>query len=304
MFARQRYRLRLPSRTLRLGERTVIMGILNVTPDSFYAGGRYPDAQLAVEQALEMEQAGADILDIGGESTRPGADPISADEEIARVLPVLESLQGKLRIPISLDTQKVIVAEAGLKAGVEIINDVSGLRSDPELADLVKSRAAALVLMHMRGSPKSMHKGPFARDAMRDIVQGMRTSIAIARRAGISKSKLLLDPGIGFGKNYRQNFEVLARLPELARLGYPLVVGASRKTFIGWALGGKRQVWPPEKRQWGTAGAVTTAILNGAHIVRVHDVSEMGQVARVVDLVLSAASRARSGRETTVRYNW
>jgi len=294
MFARQRYRLRLPSRTLRLGERTVIMGILNVTPDSFYAGGRYPDAQLAVERAFEMEQAGADILDIGGESTRPGADPISTDEEIARVLPVLESLQGKLRIPISLDTQKVIVAEAGLKAGVEIINDVSGLRGDPELADLVRSRAAALVLMHMRGSPKSMHKGPFARDAMRDIAQGLRASIAIARRAGIPKSKLLLDPGIGFGKNYRQNFEVLARLPELARLGYPLVVGASRKTFIGWALGGKRQVWPPENRQWGTAGAVTTAILNGAHIVRVHDVSEMGQVARVADLV-SAASRARSG---------
>ena len=303
MFTRQRYRLRLPSRTLRLGERTLIMGILNVTPDSFYAGGRYPDAQLAVERAFEMEQAGADILDIGGESTRPGADPISTDEEIARVLPVLESLQGKLRIPISLDTQKVIVAEAGLKAGVEIINDVSGLRGDPELADLVRSRAAAMVLMHMRGSPKSMHKGPFARDAMRDIAHGLRASIAIARRAGIPKSKLLLDPGIGFGKNYRQNFEVLARLPELARLGYPLVVGASRKTFIGWALGGKRQVWPPEKRQWGTASAVTTAILNGAHIVRVHDVSEMGQVARVADLVLSAVSRARSGRETTVRYN-
>jgi len=292
MFTRLRYRLRLPSRTLRLGERTLIMGILNVTPDSFYAGGRYPDAPSAVRRAFEMEQAGADILDIGGESTRPGADPISADEEIARVLPVLESLQGKLRIPISLDTQKATVAEAGLRTGVEIINDVSGLRTDPQLAHLVKSRGAALVLMHMRGSPRSMHKGPFARDVIRDIAQGLRASIAGARRAGISESKLLLDPGIGFGKNYKQNFEALARLPELARLGYPLVVGASRKMFIGWALGGERQVWPAEKREWGTAAAVTTAILNGAHIVRVHDVNEMSQVARIADSVLSAASSA------------
>jgi dihydropteroate synthase len=291
MFTRLRHRLRLPSRTLRLGQRTLIMGILNVTPDSFYAGGRYPDAQSAVRQAFELEQAGADILDIGGESTRPGADPISADEEIARVLPVLESLQGKLRIPISLDTQKATVAEAGLRTGVEIINDVSGLRTDPQLAHLVRSRGAALVLMHIRGSPRSMQKGPFARDVIRDIVQGLRASIAGAHRAGIPESKLLLDPGIGFGKNYKQNFEVLARLPELARLGYPLVVGASRKMFIGWALGGKRQVWPAEKREWGTAAAVTTAILNGAHIVRVHDVNEMSQVARIADLILSVAGR-------------
>lgn len=292
MFTRSRYRLRLPSRTLRLGERTLIMGILNVTPDSFYAGGRYLDAQLAVERAFELEQAGADILDIGGESTRPGSDPISADEEIARVLPVLESLQGKLRIPVSLDTQKAAVAEAGLRYGVEIINDVSGLRSDPRIAGLIKSRDAALVLVHMRGSPRSMHKGPFARDVIHDIVQGLRASIADARRAGIPKSKLLLDPGIGFGKNYKQNFEVIARLPELARLGYPLVVGASRKKFIGWALGGKQQVWPAEKREWGSAAAITTAILNGAHIVRVHDVNEMSQAARIADLILSAAGRS------------
>ena len=291
MFTRLRYRLRLPSHTLQLGERTLIMGILNVTPDSFYGGGRYPDTQSAVRRAFELEQAGADILDIGGESTRPGADPISADEEIARVLPVLESLQGKLRIPISLDTQKALVAEAGLRTGVEIINDVSGLRTDPQLADLVRSRGAALVLMHMRGSPKSMHKGPFARNVIRDIVQGLRASIAGARRAGIPESKLLLDPGIGFGKNYKQNFEVLARLPELARLGYPLVVGASRKMFIGWALGGRRHVWPAEKREWGTAAAVTTAILNGAHIVRVHDVNEISQVARIADLILSTDGR-------------
>lgn len=291
MFTRAPYTLRLPSRTLRLGERTLIMGVLNVTPDSFYAGGRYADAQLAVRRGFELEQAGADILDIGAESTRPGADSISADEELARLLPVLEGLQGKLRIPISLDTQKATVAEVGLRNGVEIINDVSGLRSDPKIADRVKSRGAGLVLGHMRGTPRSMHKGPFARDVMRDIAQGLRASIAAARRAGISESKLLLDPGIGFGKNYKQNFEALARLPELSRLGYPLVVGPSRKIFIGWALGGKRQIWPAEKREWGTAAAVTTAILSGAHVLRVHDVNEMSQVARIADLVLSAAGR-------------
>jgi dihydropteroate synthase len=291
MFARRRYRLRLPSRTLRLGERTLIMGILNVTPDSFYAGGRFPDAQLAIERAVELEKAGADIIDIGGESTRPGADPISADEEIGRILPVLEGLQGKLRIPISLDTQKTAVAEVGLRNGVRIINDVSGLRTDPLLAQLVKSQGAALILMHMRGAPRSMHKGPFARDVIRDIVQGLGASIGIARRAGIAESRLLLDPGIGFGKNYKQNFQILARLPELARLGYPLVVGASRKTFIGWALAGKGQVWPAEKREWGTAAAITTAILNGAHIVRVHDVNDMSQIARIADSILSAIRR-------------
>jgi dihydropteroate synthase len=175
---------------------------------------------------------------------------------------------------------------------VEIINDVSGMRSDPQMAALVKNRGAALILVHMRGTPKSMHKGPFARDVMRDIAQGLRSSIANARRTGISQSKLLLDPGIGFGKNYNQNFDVLARLPELARLSYPLVVGTSRKMFIGWALGGKRQIWPAEKREWGTAAAVTTAILNGAHVVRVHDVSEMWQAARIADLVLSAATHS------------
>ena len=283
--------MRLRSRTLRLGERTLIMGILNVTPDSFYAGGRYPDAQVAIERALKLEQAGADILDIGAESSRPGADPITAEEELARVLPVLEGLRGKLRIPISLDTQKAAVAEAGMRNEVEIINDVSGLRTDPLLAGVVKSRGAALILMHMRGTPKSMHKGPFARDVIRDITQGLRASIAVASRAGIHKSKLLLDPGIGFGKNYKQNFQILARLSELARLGYPLVLGTSRKMFIGWALGGKRQVWPAEKREWGTSAAVTAAILNGAHIVRVHDVMEMSQVARTADLVLTAVAR-------------
>jgi dihydropteroate synthase len=290
MFTRQQYRLKLRKRTLVLGERTLIMGILNVTPDSFFAGGRYADAQLAVERAFELEQQGADILDIGGESTQPGADPISADEELARVLPVLESLQGKLRIPISLDTQKARVAEEGLRAGVEIINDVSGLRFDPELAEVVKREGAALILMHMRGVPRTMHKGPFASDVMRDVTQGLRTSIARAREARIPKTKILIDPGIGFGKKHKQSFEVLGRLKELARLEYPVVVGVSRKGFIGWALGARGEAWPPEQREWGTAAAVTTAVLNGAHVVRVHDVSDMAQVIRIADAVVAGAN--------------
>jgi dihydropteroate synthase len=293
MFSRARYTLRLPSRTLVLGERTLIMGVLNITPDSFFAGGRYPDSQEAVARAFELEHAGADILDIGGESTRPGAHAITAEEELGRVIPVIQGLRGKLRIPVSIDTQKAIVAEAALAAGAEIINDTSGLRSDPEMGKVAQRRRAALILMHRRGVPKSMQKGPFASDVMRDVIQGLRAALARAQKVGIARSRLLLDPGIGFGKRYAQNFEVLARLPELARLRFPIVVGTSRKMFIGWALAGKRQPWPAERRQWGTAATVAAAILGGAHIVRVHDVSEMAQIARVTDAIV-AAGRSRA----------
>jgi dihydropteroate synthase len=284
---RKRYRLRLASRTLELGPRTLLMGVLNVTPDSFSDGGRYFDPQAAIVRALEMEHAGADILDIGGESTRPGAAPVTATEELDRVLPVLEGLRGKLRIPISLDTQKAAVAEAGITAGAEIINDVSALRSDPALAEVVRRHRAGLVLMHMRGTPGTMQQGPFARDVMRDVTAGLRAAIARARTAKLDRARMVIDPGIGFGKSYEQNCELLRRLPELARLGYPLLVGTSRKAFIGWLLGGrnKEQSWPADKRQWGTAAAVAASIFGGAHIVRVHDVAEMAQVARVADWV-------------------
>jgi dihydropteroate synthase len=293
-FPRKDYRLRLPTRALVLGKRTLLMGVLNVTPDSFSDGGRYFDRQSAVARALELERAGADILDIGGESTRPGASPVSAAEELARILPVLEALRGRLRAPISLDTRKAAVAEAGITAGAEIINDVSALHADPALAEVVRRRRVALVLMHMRGTPGTMQQGPFARNAMRDVASGLRAALARARRAGIDRSRLLLDPGIGFGKTYRQNFELLARLPELACFGFPLVVGTSRKAFIGWLLGGKKKeaAWSVDRRLWGTAATVAAAILGGAHIVRVHDVAEMAQVARVADAVAAApASR-------------
>jgi dihydropteroate synthase len=273
-----------------LGERTLIMGVLNVTPDSFFDGGKYLDSPSAIARAQEMERAGADIIDIGGESTRPGADPVSAEEELSRVLPVLEGLRGQIRVPISLDTQKATVAEAGIAAGVELINDVSALRSDPLLAKIVRREGAGLVLMHMRGTPSTMNKGPYAANVTRDVVSGLKAGVTRATRAGIAKSQILIDPGFGFGKKYEQNFELLAHLPELAKLGYPLVVGTSRKGFIGWRLagGGKQTPWPMEKRGWGTAATVAAAILGGAHIVRVHDVEEMSQVARIIDAISAA----------------
>jgi len=282
MRSRKKFRLWLPSRTLVLGERTLLMGVLNVTPDSFSDGGVYYGADAAVARAIELERAGADILDIGGESTRPGAQGISADEERRRILPVLEKLRGRLSIPISVDTSKAEVAEAAAGAGAEILNDVTGLRADPRLAEVARRRRLPLILMHMRGEPRTMQKTPFARDVLRDVTAGLRRAAAIARRAGVAKSQIVLDPGIGFGKSYAQNFELLARLPELARLGFPLLVGTSRKGFIGQALGGA----PETERAWGTAATVAASILGGAHIVRVHDVAEMAQVARVADAIL------------------
>ncbi len=289
MFHRKRFRLRLPSRTLILGQRTLIIGVLNVTPDSFSDGGAFLDSGAAIARALQIEQEGADILDIGGESTRPGAAPITSEEELRRILPVIQVLRGKLRIPMSVDTRRADVAEAALGAGAEILNDVSALRTDARLAEVARHERVPLILMHMRGTPQTMQRGPFARDAVRDVMAGLRDAVARARRAGLAKSQLLVDPGIGFGKKHEQNFEILARLPEFARLGCPIVVGTSRKAFLGKALAGSDgQSAPPSERLLGTAATVTASILGGAHIVRVHDVAEMVQVARVADAILNA----------------
>ena len=290
VFHRKTFSLRLSSRTLILGERTLVMGVLNITPDSFSDGGVYLDSEAAIARALELERDGADILDVGGESTRPGATPIPAQEELRRILPVLEVLRSKLRIPISVDTQKAEVAEAALATGAEILNDISALRTDPRLAEVARRTRAPIILMHMRGAPRNMQRGPFAHDVIRDVLTGLREAVARARRAGLAKSQLLLDPGIGFGKKYEQNFEILARLPEFARMGCPLVVGTSRKGFLGKALAleGEPDV-PPGERLLGTAATVTASILGGAHIVRVHDVAEMARVVRIADKVVNAA---------------
>ena len=282
MFHRKKFRWKLPSRTLVLGERTLIMAVLNVTPDSFSDGGRYVDVDAAVSRALELEKLGADILDIGGESTRPRAAKVSAEEEMRRVIPVLKKLRGVLKIPISVDTSKGEVAEAAAEAGAEILNDVTALRNGSGVADVARRRKLGLVLMHMRGEPATMQKHPFARYVMTDVLSGLRSALAKAKRSGIAKSQIILDPGIGFGKSDTQNFEILARLPELARLGCPILVGTSRKGFIGRALGGT----VAGERKWGTAATVAESILGGAHIVRVHDVSEMAQVAHVTDLIV------------------
>jgi dihydropteroate synthase len=286
VFQRKKFKLRLPSRMLVLGERTLVMGVLNVTPDSFSDGGLYLDTAAAVARALEMEHAGADLLDIGGESTRPGAEAISASEEMRRILPVLEKLRGQVKIPLSVDTSKSEVAEAAIFQGAEILNDVTALRADPRLAEIAAKYKLPLILMHMRGNPQTMQKKPFARDVLREVSKGLRSAASVARRAGVLKSQIVLDPGIGFGKSAAQNYELLRKLPELARLGFPLLIGTSRKSFLGKAPGTTADA----DRLWGTAATITASIFGGAHIVRVHDVAEMAQVARVADAVLRPPS--------------
>jgi dihydropteroate synthase len=283
MMKRRTFALRLPARTLALGQHTLVMGILNVTPDSFSDGGLYLDANAAVARAIAMKAAGADIIDVGGESTRPGSAGVSAEEEMRRILPILRGLRGKIRIPISVDTSKAEVAEAAAEAGAEIVNDVTGLRNDPRIAEVARRRKLGLILMHMRGTPQTMQTTPFARDVIRDVNVGLRRSIALASKAGVAKSQIVIDPGIGFGKSHEQNCEILRRLPEFAKLGFPLLVGTSRKSFLGTALMQNTE----NDRIWGTAATVAASILQGAHIVRVHDVAEMAQVARVTDVVRS-----------------
>jgi dihydropteroate synthase len=295
MLKRRTFRLELPSCTLTLSQRTLLMGVLNVTPDSFSDGGKFLNPRRAIEHALEMERAGADLIDIGGESTRPGSTGTAAETELARILPVLEGLRGVLRIPIAVDTRKSQVAEAAISAGAQIINDVSGLCFDPHIAEVAHRRGAPLILMHMRSEPATMQKGPFARDVMKDVAQGLRASIRKARAAGVRKSQIIIDPGIGFGKSFEQNYELLRKLPDLVKLGYPLLVGTSRKGFLGATLARNGEPASPEERLWATAATVTASILGGAHIVRVHDVAEMAQVALVADCLLDPA-RCRSFR--------
>jgi dihydropteroate synthase len=282
---RRHFKLKLRCGTLALGEHTVIMGVVNVTPDSFSDGGNYFDSFTAVYHAMELEQSGADLIDIGGESTRPSAATISAEEELSRVLPVLLGLRGKLRIPISIDTRKAVVADAAIAAGAQIVNDVSALQFDPALGEVIRRRKVPVILMHMRGNPADMQKGPFAKNVFRDVSAGLSAAVKRARNARIPQSQIVLDPGIGFGKSYRQNFELLAHLERFAALGFPLLVGTSRKAFLGATLGAAKSPAPTEERIWGTAATITAAILGGAHIIRVHDVAEMAKVARVADAI-------------------
>jgi dihydropteroate synthase len=274
---------KLARRALPYGERTLVMGILNVTPDSFSDGGEFFDAGRAVEHAEQMVAQGADILDVGGESTRPGGARVSVDEEIRRVVPVLRALAGRITVPISVDTTKATVARAALDAGAEVINDISGLRFDPELADEVARARAGLVLMHSRGEIETLHALPPVADIMREVVESLCSSIAGAVRRGVPRDSLAVDPGIGFGKSQEQNVELVARLDTLAHefSGMPLLVGTSRKRFIGALLGGA----PVEDRLHGTMASVAAAVLRGASIVRVHDVRAAVETVRIADAI-------------------
>jgi len=269
---------KLKIRELKLGERTFIMGVLNVTPDSFSDGGKYMDPDRAFARAIELEEQGADIIDVGAESTKPGSERVSAAEEIRRLIPVLKRLRGKLTVPVSVDTYKAEVAELAIEHGAEIINDPSGLTFDPQLAKIVVQNDAGLVLNHMRGRPESWAKLPPMRDVMGTIARELEATVNRARHAGVDRSRIVIDPGIGFGKRKEQNSEILAQLGKLAGLDLPVLTGPSRKSFLAQQT--------DEQTRFATAAAVTACILAGAHIVRVHDVAEMLVAAQVADEVL------------------
>lgn len=271
----------LGSREFRLGERILIMGIVNVTPDSFSDGGKYLHASAAVEHGLRLVEEGADILDIGGESTRPGSDFISLDEELRRVIPVVEGLAEQAGVPLSIDTTKAEVARRALDAGCSMVNEISAMRLDPDMLPLVVERGVPFCLMHMQGLPKDMQIGPHYQDVVGEIAAFLRERAEVALRAGADPSNIILDPGIGFGKNLNHNLEILRRLPELKSLGYPLLLGTSRKSFIGMILD-----LPVEERLEGTAASVALGVAGGADIVRVHDVREMVRVVRVAEAIV------------------
>ena len=261
-----------------LARRTAVMGVLNVTPDSFYDGGRHFDTGQATADGLAMAQAGADIIDVGGESSRPGAQPVSEADELARVIPVIQSLRRQCDLPISIDSYKAPVARAALDAGADIVNDISALSFDPAMAPLVAQEKVPVVLMHMRGTPRTMQADPRYPDVVREVRDFLAERLYDAMDAGIDADDIVLDPGIGFGKTIEHNIQLLRGLPVLAALGQPLLVGVSRKAFIGKILG-----LAADQRLEGSLAAAVAAVLNGANIIRVHDVAETCRAVRVAD---------------------
>ena len=288
MLPRGHYTVPLPDAAqLQLGGRTLVMGIVNVTPDSFSDGGLCLDPDRAADHAQDMEAGGADLLDIGGESTRPGAVALTVEEELARVVPVLERLAGRVRVPVSIDTYKAEVARVALDHGAAIVNDVSGLLYEPALAAVVAERGAALVLMHNRGRSGDMYREAAYRDVGVEVAGELGHRIDAAIEAGVARSRIIIDPGLGFAKRADHTYAVLAALGRLAPLDRPMLVGPSRKSFLAVEGDGGR-----DDREWGTAAAVTAAVLEGAHIVRVHRVREMVQVVSVADRIREQGLRA------------
>jgi dihydropteroate synthase len=278
---------KLPRHTLKLGKRTLVMGVINLTPDSFSDGGRWFTRKRAWNAVEQMIENGVDIIDVGGESTRPGATNISEEEEIRRVEKFLDvMIKLNSRVPYSIDTTKAVVARVALRAGVEIVNDISGLRFDPEVADVAAQHDAGLILMHSRGTFETMHEQKPVKDILKEVAKGWRRSIREAEARGVARDKIVLDPGVGFSKTKEQNLELVAKLDQLARTfpDFPLLVGTSRKSFIGHLLGGA----PVNKRIHGTMASVTAAVLKGAHIVRVHDVRAAVETVRIADAIKAA----------------
>jgi len=310
MKIRPHFEISVMGRKVRLGERTLIMGVLNSTPDSFSDGGLYLDPAAAIRRGVEMARQGADWIDVGGESTRPGSRPVTAEEELERVLPVIKGLRRRLpAVPISIDTTKALVAERAVEAGAAILNDVSGLRFEPRLANVARAGGCPLILMHIRGRPRDMQQRPFAHSIWRSLEEGLERSIRRALAHGVRRRQLILDPGLGFGKTRAQNFEILAGLDRLQRFRLPLLVGSSRKSFVraivsgeglvqrSSAKGRRSQTVPFAGKKlltslpFGDAAAVTAAILNGAHIVRVHDVEQIAPAVRIADAVAQSSHR-------------
>jgi len=287
MNLRRRFEWRLRSRNLTLGERTLIVGVLNVTPDSFSDGGKYLDPDRAFARAVELEEEGADILDIGAESTRPGSARVPEAEELRRLVPVLKRLRDQLAIPISVDTYKSALAEKALSLGAEIINDPSGLTFDPGTARAAANHNAGFILNHMRGTPETWAKLPPLADVMAAIVSDLGACVNRASRAGLTRHQIVVDPGLGFGKRKEQNWEILARLGQLAKLDLPVLVGPSRKSFL--------EQKTPVETAFAGAAAVTAAILAGAHLVRVHDVREMRAAAHAADAFRAAQEGVSGG---------
>lgn len=280
---RKGYLLEIGQRALDLSSRTHLMGVLNVTPDSFSDGGRFFKLEEAIKQGLKLAEEGVDIIDIGGESTRPGSEPVTIEEELRRVIPVIEELTKRIKIPISIDTYKSKVAKEALDSGASMVNDISGLRYDPEMKKVIAEYDVPVVLMHIQGTPKNMQENPKYENLLEDIKRYLYQSISIAEKAGIGEDKIIIDPGIGFGKTLEDNLKILKNLREFKSLGKPVMIGVSRKSFIGKILD-----LPSDERLEGSLASIAVAIMNGANILRVHDVKESKRVAKLVDEILKS----------------
>lgn len=294
---RKKFEIKLNDRTLRLGPKTLIMGVLNLTPDSFSDGGKFTNKNSALAHAIKMIEDGADIIDVGGESTRPGSEEVSAEEELQRVIPVIEGIRAESNIPISIDTYKAKVAAESIWAGANIINDISGCTFDPEMPSLAANTNTPIIIMHIKGTPKDMQQEPRYENVVEEIKLYLENQIDLLKKAGLPVSQIIVDPGIGFGKTTEHNLMIMKHLDKFTELNHPIMMGASRKSVIGDVL-----ELPVDKRMFGTAATVAAGIMKGAHIIRVHDVAEMKQVATMTDAIIGTNIGDRSPKANSSKF--